>query len=246
MKRPTLIVLLVSLGVFLFAAPSRADMDKKEAIHLKDQSLKRNRLDLYDLRSAAHGGDLWAENEYGIFLVQSGRDSARGLVWIRKAAKHGLPVAQRNMGSFYARGLVVRQNFPRAAQWFRPAAVAGDWKAQYYLGILYARGWGVRKDPLQALMWFRKSVLHGNPAPAYEIGRFYREGRGVSQDYLKAIKWFREAAIKNYAPAEKALATAYTRGEGVPKDPTLAQKWYQKSLRIKNGADEFLVEWDID
>ena len=102
------------------------------------------------------------------------------------------------------------------------------------------------KDPLQALTWFRKSVLHGNPAPAYEIGRFYREGRGGNQDNLKAIKWFREAATKDYAPAEKALATAYTRGEGVPKDPALAQKWFQKSLRVKNGAGEFLVRWDID
>ncbi len=246
MKRPTLIVLWVSLGVFLFPTISRADMDKNEALHLKEQSLKGNRLDLYDLRSAAHGGDLWAENEYGIFLVQSGKDSARGLVWIRKAAKHGLPVAQRNMGSFYARGLIVRQNFSQAASWFRSAAVAGDWKAQYYLGIMYDRGWGVTKDPLQALTWFRKSVLHGNPAPAYEIGRFYREGRGGNQDNLKAIKWFREAATKDYAPAEKALATAYTRGEGVPKDPALAQKWFQKSLRVKNGAGEFLVRWDID
>ncbi len=246
MKRPGLIVLSAAVGVFLFPSPSRADMDRKEAVHLKEQSLKRNRLDLYDLRSAAHGGDLWAENEYGIFLVQSGRDSARGLSWIRKAAKHGLPVAQRNMGSFYARGLVVRQNFAQAAQWFRPAAVSGDWKAQYYLGILYARGWGVTKDPAQALMWYRKSALHGHPAPEYEIGRFYREGRGIPRDDLKAIKWFREAAIKDYAPAEKALANAYAHGEGVPRDPVLAQKWFQKSLRVKNGSGEYQVAWDVD
>ena len=246
MKRSLLLFLGATLAVAFFPGITQAAMDKKEAIHLKEESLRHNRLDLYDLRTGAHGGDLWAENEYGVFLVQSGKDSGRGFVWIRKAAQHNLTVAQRNVGSFYARGIVVPKNYALAAKWFRPAAVAGDAKAQYYLGILYLRGWGVPKDPARALKWFRKSALQNDPAPAYQIGLLYDKGQGVERNAAKAIKWFREAAIKNYAPAEKALATAYAHGDGVPKDPALAQKWFKKANLVQNGVGEFLIHWEID
>ncbi len=246
MRRSLFLFLGATLAVALLPSVSRAEMDRNAAIHLKEESLRHNRLDLYDLRTAAHGGDLWAENEYGVYLYQSGKDSAKGLAWIRKAAQHGLTVAQRNVGSFYARGIVVRQNYALAAKWFHPAAVAGDGKAQYYLGILYTRGWGVPKDPAKAMKWFRKSALQNDPAPAYQIGLLYDKGQGIERNSAKAIKWFRESAIKNYAPAEKALATAYANGDGVPKDPALAQKWFKKSDLVQNGVGEFLVTWEID
>ncbi len=246
MKQSVLLFLVVAFAVSFFPGTARAVMDQKEATHLKEESLKRNRLDLYDLRTAAHGDDLWAENEYGVFLIQSGKDSSRGVSWIQKAAQHNLVVAQRNMGSLYARGFVVRQNFALAAKWFRPAAVAGDQKAQYYLGVLYERGWGVPKDPAQALEWFRKSARQYDPAPAYQIGRLYSGVPGIQRNPAKAIKWFREAAIKDYAPADLALANAYAHGDGVPKDPARARKWFDKSTHVRNGAGEFQVVWNID
>ncbi|WP_229202591.1 tetratricopeptide repeat protein [Rhizobium rhizogenes] len=76
--------------------------------------------------------------------------------------------SQDNIGSLYALGKGVPQDYAQAIGWFAKAADQGLPKAQFHLGYAYLRGDGVTRDRNMAIAWFRKAAAQGY-APAQSI-----------------------------------------------------------------------------
>ena len=67
-------------------------------------------------------------------------DYAEALKWIRRAAEHGEPHAQSNLGVMYSKGLGVSKDDAEAARWTRKAADQGSAEGQFALWF-HVRAW---------------------------------------------------------------------------------------------------------
>ena len=70
--------------------------------------------------------------------------------------------AQLGLGTMYAQGHGVVQDYKQAVDWFRKAAEQGHAPAQYNLGIMYVKGQGVPQDHVRAHMWFNLAAAKGH------------------------------------------------------------------------------------
>lgn len=70
--------------------------------------------------------------------------------------------AQLGLGTMYAQGQDVVQDYKQAVDWFRKAAEQGYAPAQYNLGIMYIKGQGVPQDHVRAHMWFNLAAAKGD------------------------------------------------------------------------------------
>lgn len=81
---------------------------------------------------------------------------------IKALAEQGNVIAQSEIGTIYALGEEVVQDYAQAAYWRRKAAEQGNAVAQRNLGTMYAIGQGVPQDYAQAIMWIRKAADQGD------------------------------------------------------------------------------------
>ena len=95
-------------------------------------------------------------------------DYAAALAYWQPMAKGGDASAQDGLGSLYALGKGVPQDYDKATTWFARAADQGLAKAQFHLGYAYLRGDGVTRDLNIATAWFQKAAAQGY-APAQNI-----------------------------------------------------------------------------
>ena len=77
-----------------------------------------------------------------------------------RLARLGNVRAQAQIGSMYARGAGVPQNYVEAAKWYYRAANRGDGQAQLELGLMYNRGQGVPQDLVLSHMWLNLAASH--------------------------------------------------------------------------------------
>lgn len=98
-------------------------------------------------------------------------------------AESGDLTAQGNLGTLYAIGSGIEQDYVKAREWYEKAAAQGYAAAQNDLGTLYATGAGVPKDYVKAREWYEKAAAQGNAAAQYNLGRLYAsEETGAPQD----------------------------------------------------------------
>src|ERR1700730_11774303 len=74
------------------------------------------------------------------------RDPKMAAYWYEKAAGHGSPQAQNQIGYFYQAGIGVSTDPKRAFHWYQLAAAAGCVPAKVNLAIAYLRGLGVGRS----------------------------------------------------------------------------------------------------
>ena len=79
-----------------------------------------------------------------------------------QAAERGDAHAQALLGSMYANGRGVRQDYAEAVRWYRQAAEQGHAVAQKNLGVMYYEGRGVRQDDAEAVRWTRQAAERGD------------------------------------------------------------------------------------
>jgi TPR repeat protein len=132
-------------------------------------------------RSAAEQGLPRAQLNLGV-MSQCGdgvaQDSAEALKWrVDAAARHGIAIAQNNLGYLHERG-GSRRIMPSGA-WYRKAAEQGYAHAQNNLGVLYESGQGVARD-YAGRAWFRKRRTRDSPSPN-TTGRHVRDRPGRAQ-----------------------------------------------------------------
>ena len=66
------------------------------------------------------------------------------------------------MGSLYAIGKGVKQDYAEAFRLYRNAAMCGHPQAQYNVGFMFEKGTGVKQDYFKAVEWYRKSAMQNN------------------------------------------------------------------------------------
>jgi uncharacterized protein len=143
----------------------------------------------------------------------------------RAKAERGEAEAQRQMGSLYAKGQIVKQDYAEAARWYRSAADQGNAGAQAALGELYEAGQGVPCDNAEAAQWYRRAAEQGHVVGQYSLAVLYVLGRGVPRDITEALKWYRRAAEQGNALAQYNLGMRLKEGDGVPQDLIEAYAW---------------------
>ena len=69
-----------------------------------------------------------------------------------------------NLGTLYANGRGVDQDYGAAADWYQQAADAGSVMAMSNLGVCYEFGYGMNQDIAQALTWYQRAQELGYDA----------------------------------------------------------------------------------
>jgi TPR repeat protein len=142
--------------------------------------------------------------QYGRALQKAGQHQ-HAMRWYRQAAEQGYIAAQFALGSMYAKGKGVAQNYTEAAKWFRHAAEQGDARAQFNLGVMYDKGKGVAQNYTEAAKWYRQAAEQGNAPAQFNLGLKYDYGMGVAKNDTEAAKWYRKAAEQGHSEAQAAL-----------------------------------------
>ena len=155
---------------------------------------------------------------------------------IRTKAERGEAEAQKKLGTIYATGQSVKQDYQEAARWYRQAADQGHAGAQTALGELYEAGQGVPRDDAEAAKWYRRAAEQGHAPAQYSLAILYVMGKGVPHDNAEALKWYRQAADQGDALAQYNLGMRYYEGNAVPPDPVEAYKWL--SLAAARGMPD--------
>lgn len=146
-----------------------------------------------------------------------------------RQSEQGDASAQYQLGSLYARGDGVSQDWARAVSLYTQAADRGNAAAQHSLGVCYTYGRGVIRDWARAFSLYTQAAEQNYAVAQKDLGVCYAKGRGVSQDWKKAAVWYRRAAENGNAHAQYNLAQRYYRGEGVEQSFEEAFRWYCKA-----------------
>ena len=156
----------------------------------------------------------------GDYFTGSGvaQDPKMAAYWYEKAAGHGSPEAQNQIGYFYQAGIGVPKDPTRAVHWYQLAAASGFAKAKVNLAVAYLRGIGIRQNSEQALRLFNQAFQAGNGTAATYLGLLYYFGIAVPKDRAAAEKWF-ESGLKLHDPlAAYDLGSMYSVNEDHPHD----------------------------
>ncbi|MDD9900977.1 MAG: peptidoglycan-binding protein [Alphaproteobacteria bacterium] len=161
----------------------------------------------------------------------------RKLADMEARAFEGVHEAQHDLGTLYAAGELVAQDFKRAAYWFGRASEGGIANADYNLGVMFQQGMGVGRDVNKAMGWYKRSAKQGHPEAMYNLGIAYVEGIGAKRDINRGVAWFKQAANAGVSQAAFNLGVLYESGfvgSGVDLDG--AAEWYQ--VAANEGHDD--------
>lgn len=86
------------------------------------------------------------------------RDPELGLVYMEKAAQHGLLEALEQLGRYYHKGILVQQDTERAIVYLREAASLGNLPAQRRFATILLAGEGSPYDYEKAYHWLHNTV----------------------------------------------------------------------------------------
>ena len=100
----------------------------------------------------------WEAGEYG--RIFSG---------LLPLAEQGYPLAECQVGYFYAQGLGVERNLDKALLWTRRAAEHGDRDGQFNLGCFYEEGTVLARSMEQAALWYQRAARQGHTEAAERL-----------------------------------------------------------------------------
>jgi len=151
-------------------------------------------------------------------------------------AEKGQADAQRILGTAYAKGEGVKQDYQQAAKWYQQSAAQGNGAAQAALGELFEAGQGVSRDYSKAADFYRRAAEQGISTAQYDLAALYAVGRGVPLNNAEALRWYLKAANQNDSLAQYNVGMRYFEGHGVAPDPVLGYKW------LKLASDQGLPD----
>lgn len=147
---------------------------------------------------------------------------------IHVRAERGDAAAQYELGTTYAYGLGMTQDFAEARRWLERAAAQGHAWSQYELGKMRERGHGGPADPAQALTWYEQAAAQGEGRAALRAGHLRRAGAGVTRDLQASRRWLTLAAGQNIGEAQLELALLLASlEEAAARDEAIA--WLERA-----------------
>lgn len=136
------------------------------------------------------------------------------MLWLKKAAAEGEPLAFINLGYIFEHGLGEEQQIEHAANWYSKAARQGHASGLYSLGQLHAAGHpGVPKDPVLAHMLFDLADREYKKAPDKEQSIPNHKGAFWANGDMRRLEATMSAVDINKATQ---LADAWTPGAPFP------------------------------
>lgn len=93
--------------------------------------------------------------------IDSQQSQTRTHAVLQSVAGRGNAFAQARLGTMYASGQGVQQDYAKAMQWLQLAAQQGNAHAQANLGVMYYNGQGVSQDYVKAYMWSEVAAANG-------------------------------------------------------------------------------------
>jgi TPR repeat protein len=177
--------------------------------------------DLTNIRAHAEQGSVRDEIVLaGDYFTGTGvpQDPKMAAYWYEKAAGHGSPEAQNQIGYFYQAGIGVPQDSKRAIHWYQLASSSGLARAKVNLAVAYMRGSGVQKNTDITLRLLNEAFQEGNGTAATYLGILTYFGIGLKEDKIAAERWF-EAGLKLHDPlAAYNLGSMYSTDINHPHD----------------------------
>lgn len=133
--------------------------------------------------------------------------SITGLDRLRQLAEQGDPTAQFALGTRYATGQDVPQDYAEATRWFLQAAEQGNVVAQSALAAYYASGRGVPQDSAKAYFWSLVAQAGGDETSKSRIAalRSQLNRDAMAAEQQEATKWL------NQHPAPSKQETSATQ-----------------------------------
>lgn len=144
----------------------------------------------------------------------------------RIKAANGEPVAQFEIASSFARGVLGQPDMALAAKWYERAAIAGHAPSQYQLAALLERGTGVPQDATRARQWYGRAAAAGNVKAMHNLAVLLTTDDGGPRNYATAAKLFARAAGYGLADSQFNLAILHENGLGVKRSTGEAYRWF--------------------
>ena len=108
------------------------------------------------------------------------KDVNKGLEWVMKAAKQGLPDAQKNVFSLYYED-----------------AKLGNPGSMHNVAYMCFNGWIGKQDPKKCLLWYEKAGENGFEPSKKALAEIYEQGLfGISKNKKKARYWTKQMKSK--------------------------------------------------
>lgn len=196
----------------------------------------------YYFYKKAKRGDAYYQCGLGDYLVEQ-HNYWKAVQWYSKAAEQGFAIAQSKLGTCYANGQGVAQDYTAAVYWYRKAAEKGNAIAQCNLGYCYSLGQGVPQDFTEAVLWYKKAADQGNFTALSNLATNYYYGMGVPRDVTQALFYYKKAneSMKDGSPrAQYGIGLCYAYGPDYLQDEEAALNWFKKSA---NAGDALAQIW---
>lgn len=159
------------------------------------------------------------------------KDPVQAAYWFRKAADHGDPGAQNELGYLYAGGVGVERDNAQAFRWFARSAGGGYEAAKLNMAVMYLKGIGVPRDLGFARDLLVELAAKRNGRAEDYLGLMYLNGFGVAEDSRAAEEWFSRAAKDKNPEGEYAMGQIYSVASGHDHDYAKAAKYLRESAR---------------
>ena len=148
---------------------------------------------------------------------------------VKQAAARGESKAQYMLGTLYAVGRVVGQDYPLASHWLAKSASQDFPDALFELGILHFNGLGTPNNPGKAHQLWSRAAQLGHMFAQARLADLYAFGQRDTESYKKAFTLYTAAAKQGYAPAQYNLGVMYQKGRGVTPNMQQAVKWWRRA-----------------
>ena len=186
-------------------------------------------------RGPANAGNVLAQVELAFALLDSGKDPAEGVSWLKKASDQGFPVAKFILANCYFNGVGVQKDEAQAFKYAKEAAEAGMPKAQGFLGELYFHGVGTAQNYTESAKWFKEAAAWGDTVAMFRLAGMYYEGHGVTEDKTEAYYW--AVLVEAIEPMDETHAMRMGIGEQLSDQQRKAverkaQNWRPKTMPI--------------
>ncbi|MCA1325028.1 tetratricopeptide repeat protein [Herbaspirillum sp. alder98] len=134
------------------------------------------------------------------------------LVWLRAAARQGVPRAQAILGQRLLFGEGTTRQPGEALHWLALAAQSDDLDAINLMGRCCEHGWGRVVDAQMATYWYRLAALRGLDWGMYNLANLLMSGQGTAVDRPAALAWYRQAAEAGHAKSINVLGRFHEEG----------------------------------
>ncbi|MGI6009738.1 MAG: tetratricopeptide repeat protein [Methanomethylophilus sp.] len=149
------------------------------------------------------------------------------LMWLRKAAEHGIPEAMRDLSSAYLYGRIVHKDDRTALQWIRRAADTGDPLSEFRYAASLEAGIGCEKDPDTAKEYYHRFETAADADLFLRVGKDLEFGlEGCPPMPERACHYYRLGARMGHDRCYVSLKRCMAGLSGGHKDTFMERRRY--------------------